>query len=294
MIGLTAVAWSVCTLGADLAPRQSALSSSAQSGRKLKWLPYRPSVPSAARSAVVRQSSAPEASRASVRTAPLARTAPLVRTAQRPRGRAFEDPFGGTTGVRQSPRLAAAADQGVPDVGLPGSSLSGEFPFSETLPGKPSTQPVLEGPGPQYPRDVDPPYVDPPYVDPPYVDPLDVGPPDAIDECPSPTDPLFHTAIGDLSSDIAAEEGTFPRECLLTEETIEPFALGKFRHNSLGQPWGPTTFTWKASALCHKPLYFEEAHVERYGHSWGPLLQPLASGAHFFLTLPALPHKMGV
>lgn len=58
--------------------------------------------------------------------------------------------------------------------------------------------------------------------------------------------------------------------------------------------WAQTTFTWKASALCHKPLYFEEEKLERYGHSWGPLLQPLASGAHFVTNIALLPYKMGI
>lgn len=51
---------------------------------------------------------------------------------------------------------------------------------------------------------------------------------------------------------------------------------------------------WKASALCHKPLYFEDVALERYGHSWGPFLQPIMSGAHFFGRLPVLPYCMGL
>lgn len=58
--------------------------------------------------------------------------------------------------------------------------------------------------------------------------------------------------------------------------------------------WIASTYTWKASGACHKPLYFEEVHLERYGHSAGPILQPLVSSAHFFGTLPILPYKMGV
>jgi hypothetical protein len=58
--------------------------------------------------------------------------------------------------------------------------------------------------------------------------------------------------------------------------------------------WPELTFMWKASALCHKPLYFEDVHLERYGHSWGWHLQPFVSGAHFFTTLPILPYKMGL
>jgi hypothetical protein len=58
--------------------------------------------------------------------------------------------------------------------------------------------------------------------------------------------------------------------------------------------WEPTTYLWKASALCHKPLYFEEEQLERYGHSFSPSFQPFVSGAHFFCTLPVLPYCMGV
>ena len=58
--------------------------------------------------------------------------------------------------------------------------------------------------------------------------------------------------------------------------------------------WQPITFTWKASGLCHKPLYFEQAHVERYGHSTGPITQPLVSAGMFFLTVPILPYEMGL
>jgi hypothetical protein len=46
--------------------------------------------------------------------------------------------------------------------------------------------------------------------------------------------------------------------------------------------------------LCHKPLYFEDVQLERYGHMAGPWVQPFASCANFFLTIPILPYKMGL
>jgi len=61
-----------------------------------------------------------------------------------------------------------------------------------------------------------------------------------------------------------------------------------------GRNFCPTTFTWKASALCHKPLYFEERALERYGHSNGRIRQPLVSAAHFFLNLATVPYQMGL
>ncbi len=58
--------------------------------------------------------------------------------------------------------------------------------------------------------------------------------------------------------------------------------------------WTMSTFTWTASALCHKPLYFQEVQLERYGHSAGPMKQAALSGAHFFGNILFLPYHMGV
>jgi hypothetical protein len=58
--------------------------------------------------------------------------------------------------------------------------------------------------------------------------------------------------------------------------------------------WVDSTFVWHASALCHKPLYFEQVQLERYGHTTGPFSQPFVSGAHFFVTLATLPYKMAI
>jgi hypothetical protein len=88
--------------------------------------------------------------------------------------------------------------------------------------------------------------------------------------------------IGKITYLARPKEGELPRECTLTGPEFEP------------RQWACTTFMWKSSSLCHKPLYFEDVHLERYGHSWGPYLQPLVSGAHFFVNLPILPYKMGM
>lgn len=55
-----------------------------------------------------------------------------------------------------------------------------------------------------------------------------------------------------------------------------------------------TTVTWKATGACHKPLYFEDVQLERYGHEWGPIAQPVISTAHFFGDVIVLPYKMGI
>ena len=61
-----------------------------------------------------------------------------------------------------------------------------------------------------------------------------------------------------------------------------------------GRDWAPTTFTWKATGTCFKPLYFQDVQLERYGHSWNPVVQPFMSAAHFFISVPLLPYKMGL
>jgi hypothetical protein len=91
--------------------------------------------------------------------------------------------------------------------------------------------------------------------------------------------------INEITHDVSAKGDMFPTECPLPEGSLP---------DRVTYGWAPTTFTWKASALCSKPLYFNDDHLERYGHSWGPYLQPVISGAHFFLTVPVLPYKMGL
>lgn len=88
----------------------------------------------------------------------------------------------------------------------------------------------------------------------------------------------------DLNIRVTGSAGEdYPYNCTLEDGTI--FAP---------RCWSEITYMWKASGLCHKPLYFEDEALERYGHSWGPYVQPLVSGAHFFGTLPVLPYKMGL
>ncbi|MCP4890314.1 MAG: hypothetical protein GY904_27425 [Planctomycetaceae bacterium] len=91
--------------------------------------------------------------------------------------------------------------------------------------------------------------------------------------------------INQLSeADIAyiTENWGLPKECLIEQIAAAP------------RQWTPMTMTWKASNLCHTPLYFEDVNLERYGHTRGPLLEPFAQSAHFFGNILVLPYKMGV
>jgi hypothetical protein len=107
----------------------------------------------------------------------------------------------------------------------------------------------------------------------------------SADACEQGFEDLREKTIDKLDIGIAVdgEMGSdFPYECTLELAWHE------------GRCWEQTTYMWKASALCHKPLYFEDEQLERYGHSFAPCFQPFVSGAHFFCTLPVLPYCMGV
>jgi hypothetical protein len=92
--------------------------------------------------------------------------------------------------------------------------------------------------------------------------------------------PVNRLSEGDLA--YLSENWGLPKECVLDQVAYTP------------RSWTAITMTWHASDLCHKPLYFEEVNLERYGHTAGPVLQPVVSSAHFFANIAVLPYKMGV
>lgn len=219
----------------------------------------------------------------------------------------FHDPFGDKNSKR--PERTAQLEQ-------PG----GGFELEE-----PSTQPteqVTETPSLDPAQTEAPPATEPPATEPPALEsppaetqatpPDDTlqTPADSSDESlPSPSDETARTdaeakacedekeecqkamqairsrGISTISLDlsISGTEGKdFPCECAPRDQEFQ------------GRMWAPTCYTWKASGLCHKPLYFEEVALERYGHSMTPLAQDVASAAHFFATLPVLPYAMAL
>jgi hypothetical protein len=108
---------------------------------------------------------------------------------------------------------------------------------------------------------------------------------DEADDCRDQLQKLRDDTISSIDLDIRVSGrpgNDYPCECRLEGETFKP------------RQFASTMFTWKAAGYCHKPLYFEDWNLERYGHSHGRLLDPFVSAAHFFVTLPVLPYKMGV
>ncbi len=87
----------------------------------------------------------------------------------------------------------------------------------------------------------------------------------------------------DLDIRVTGRPGSdYPCECRLEGEEFQP------------RQFASTMFTWKAAGYCHKPLYFEHWNLERYGHSHGFAADSFLSAAHFFVSLPALPYRVGV
>ncbi len=64
---------------------------------------------------------------------------------------------------------------------------------------------------------------------------------------------------------------------------------GQTRTGQESRPWIVTSKCYEAPAFCHRPLYFEEVNLERYGHHFH-CVQPLVSAAHFYGRVPFLPY----
>jgi hypothetical protein len=56
--------------------------------------------------------------------------------------------------------------------------------------------------------------------------------------------------------------------------------------------WPMTVYAWEAPAFCHRPLYFEDENLERYGYSYGAI-QPAVSAGRFAGRALAWPYLMG-
>ena len=202
--------------------------------------------------------------------------------ASRPQDATHKDPFGDAS--RPQDAKAKLARLGDPNLGRPLLKQVGNSNASTPLPG-------LSPNGDKDPLSAPRMLLNPPSDEngladddqsdrrvPTIAEDLAINPQAFMDRCP---DRSSFKSIHELNDDVTPKKGKFPHECSLAHEDYEPRA------------WTPTTFAWTASAMCHKPLYFEQVQVERYGHSWGPIIQPVISAAHFFVTVPILPYKMG-
>jgi len=102
---------------------------------------------------------------------------------------------------------------------------------------------------------------------PPYTEPI--------------SDPSQLKGIGQISPFYSPPgEGELPDEVPLGEQPYVPRMLPQ------------SAYPWLASDLCYNPLYFEDVALERYGHSYHPLIQPFVSVGKFSGQLAGLPYQM--
>lgn len=122
---------------------------------------------------------------------------------------------------------------------------------------------------------------------------------------PVPLPPLREPAGREPTGSESARGPFMPEERPITSlsAAIRPianqlppdFAEAHFRSprsHGDSRPWHDTLYFWEPPALCHRPLYFEEANLERYGYGLPPVFQPVVSGTRFLATTAALPYLM--
>jgi hypothetical protein len=89
--------------------------------------------------------------------------------------------------------------------------------------------------------------------------------------------------IGAITANTAPTEGELPEDI-----AAKHFAeVGIIDHRDV-RCFNENVYFWQASNLYHRPLYFEQAYVERYGYNYG-CLQPLVSGAEFGADFALMP-----
>ncbi len=110
------------------------------------------------------------------------------------------------------------------------------------------------------------------------------GPPQASQS--NARDPLAHDALKPIDQ---ARINIRPSAGILPADPAAP----RFRNTDLTSErvWPESLFMWEPPGLKHRPLYFEEPNLERYGYHHG-VLQPVVSGAHFYSRVIALPYLM--
>jgi hypothetical protein len=171
-----------------------------------------------------------------------------------------------------------------------GTGIAAPLPFHQQDSAKPLTPPIdtdayIATQPKVVPRQVN--FQLPPPAAPQPIKPLVIESPETLPVPATQADPcglVVEKPLGELGINIAIPAGELPADhgtvCLASLNTPVVRSFPTYYYQ------------WDATCLCHRPLYFEEINLERYGYGCGCCLQPLASAAHFFGTVPALPYCM--
>lgn len=125
-------------------------------------------------------------------------------------------------------------------------------------------------------------------------------PPEPLTPVQQPTDPPAadeiprSQSILRLNRDISTIEPTLSYATRGIEtRRLPPDFYEKMDHGVYEpQKFNPVVFQWAPTNLYHHPLYFEDPGLERYGHTYSPLVQPFASTGKFATQLVTLPYQM--
>jgi hypothetical protein len=157
-------------------------------------------------------------------------------------------------------------------------------------------------------------FLEPQFDTPPIPDPAPAVPgatrpadsnPAAIDSVPNASNPSLQDTVAGSTKTLAPN---IPRQMRLEvtspNTNTEAVGTGLLPDNiaaisapsSIGLPDGAVRgmatqqVYWQPADVCHFPVYFEDAMLERHGHvRWGHA-QPVVSGVKFLSTIPILPY----
>ncbi|MCA9051059.1 MAG: hypothetical protein KDA89_20125 [Planctomycetaceae bacterium] len=100
----------------------------------------------------------------------------------------------------------------------------------------------------------------------------------------SPLPTLSHTE----RLKVSAPNGAFPEDLAAAKLKRE----GAAKNDVDQRLSSPLQYAWAAPVVCHRPLYFQDSDLERYGHDHG-IFQPAVSAADFFGRLAVVPYMIG-
>jgi hypothetical protein len=121
-----------------------------------------------------------------------------------------------------------------------------------------------------------------------------------ITEEPAPKDPGYARPSGSRRPRTIHEiSPTYDRT---SDQDIREFAREQMRQYNIQVGGGVfpqrmfpgMVYQWEASNLYHYPLYFQDPALERYGHTYGDVVQPVASIVRFGVQTVGLPYQMAI
>ena len=109
------------------------------------------------------------------------------------------------------------------------------------------------------------------------------------DEASSATSSRLKTDIRSIQPSLSYALKDIP-----PEQLPEDFATGLNAGEYVARKVTPTVLQWAPTNFYHYPLYFEDPALERYGHTYSPMVQPFVSTARFAGQLFGLPYQMAI